>query len=90
MRKFRHAFRYIDDICWIKVQNPSEFLDPLQPRTPDNPFWIYPLNFLEIKTEVEKYAMNEPRRGIAAHFMNLHVNIDTNLPTNFLLRKYDK
>ena len=49
MAKFRHAFRYIDDICLLNVQNPHTFLDPMQPRNENNPFWIYPLHVLEIK-----------------------------------------
>ena len=29
LSKFRHAFRYIDDLCFINVQNPREFSLPL-------------------------------------------------------------
>ena len=50
LSKFKHAFRYIDDLCWINVGEANVFLDPTQPRHKDNPFWIYPLDIIEIKT----------------------------------------
>jgi len=90
MAKFKHAFRYIDDICWLNVQNPTEFLNPDQPRTIDNPFWIYPLHVLEIKPEVEKFAEDDPLRGISAHFMNVQVDINMNAAADFLIKKFDK
>ena len=48
LAKFKHAFRYIDDLCLFNIQNPCDFLSQNQVRTDDNPFWIYPLNVLEI------------------------------------------
>ena len=36
--KFQYAFRYIDDLCLINVQNPRDFLDPNQVRTETNPY----------------------------------------------------
>jgi hypothetical protein len=51
LNKFQTAFKYIDDLCLINVQNACDFLSPKQPRTEDNPFWIYPLNVLKIKEE---------------------------------------
>lgn len=44
MEKFQYAFRYIDDLCWINNGEAQIFLDPQQPRTSSNPFWIYPLH----------------------------------------------
>jgi hypothetical protein len=38
LSKFQYVYRYIDDLCWINVGNPQEFLNPTQPRTPQNPF----------------------------------------------------
>jgi hypothetical protein len=49
LSKFKYAFHYIDDLCFINVGNPRDFLSPIQPRTEDNPYWIYPLDVLEIK-----------------------------------------
>lgn len=89
MTKFQHAFRYIDDLCWLNVQNPHEFLDPSQPRTPSNPFWIYPLHVLEIKPEVEKFATDDPHRGISAHFLNVQFDLHLKDPNCFLIRKFD-
>ena len=70
LAKFNHAFRYIDDLCLFNVQNPHDFLSPNQLRTNNNPFWIYPLNVLEIKEEVTAFSHNIPEKGILAYFMN--------------------
>jgi len=55
-----------------------------------NPYWIYPLHVLEIKPEVEKYAQDDPSRGISAHFMNLHFDLDCHIPSKFSIGKFDK
>ena len=92
LSQFKFAYRYIDDLCWINSKNPQMFLSPEQERTPDNPYWVYPLNVLDIKCEVSAFAQSEPDRGIHAHFMNLDISItrfDTQ-PNNFQLCKYDK
>lgn len=52
MSKFQNAFRYINDLCQLNVGKAKVFLDPLQPRFSDNPYWIYPLDIIEIKVEV--------------------------------------
>jgi len=92
MTRFKHAYRYIDDLCLINNGMVGQFLSAEQPRILDNPFWIYSLQVLEIKTEITRYADSDPTRGISAHFMNLDIAI-TNLdpsPMNFQLYKYDK
>jgi hypothetical protein len=58
--KFQTPFRYIHDLCLINVQNPRSFLSPEQPRHEDNPFWIYPLNILEIKEETVGFSKSDP------------------------------
>ena len=90
MARFSHAFRYIDDLCWINVGDAQLFLDPKQPRTMDNPYWIYPLHILEIKTEVSNFSMVNPGYGINAHFMNVLVTISNEESGAFTLQKYDK
>ena len=90
MEKFKHAFRYIDDLCWINNGNASIFLDPQQPRTSSNPFWIYPLHILEIKTEVSCFSKINPTFGIKAHFMNVLVSISNEDSGEFTLQKFDK
>ena len=89
MNRFQFAFRYIDDLCWLNVGDAGLFLDPEQPRTPDNPYWIYPLDIIEIKTEVSQFSQISPKHGILAHFMNvlIHVNEDT---SEYIMRKFDK
>jgi hypothetical protein len=90
LSKFKYAFRYIDDLCFINVHNPREFLSPDQPRTMDNPFWIYPLNVLEIKEETSSFSQTSPSKGIAAHFMNTEFQVNENDPLCFSFRKFDK
>ena len=90
MEKFKHAFRYIDDLCWLNNGNAQIFLDPLQPRTPTNPFWIYPLHILEIKTEVSCFSTINPTHGIKAHFMNILMSISNEDQGLFTLQKFDK
>jgi hypothetical protein len=88
--KFQHVYRYIDDVCLLNVHNPRDFLSPTQPRTEDNPFWIYPLNVLDIKEETSAFSAMTPGKGIATHFMNLHIQINELQPSLFGLRKFDK
>lgn len=92
MQRFQFAFRYIDDLCWINNGVPEEFLDPQQPRRQDNPFWIYPLNVLEIKCEVSEFALDNSKRGVHAHFMNLDIQINwkSGDSGSYELCKYDK
>jgi hypothetical protein len=90
MAKFQYAFRYIDDLCLLNVQNPRDFLDPHQERTKNNPYWIYPLNVLEIKEETSSFAHNNPNRGISAHFMNVEFSLNEHDTGQFAFRKYDK
>lgn len=63
MSKFRSAFRYIDDLCWINIGCPMEFLSPDQERVESNMYWIYLLNVLEIKCEVSKYTEHDQTKG---------------------------
>ena len=90
MSKFQFAYRYIDDLCWLNVKNPQVFLDPLQPRSDNNPFWVYPLHILDIKPEVSRFDPELPTRGLSAHFMNLSVEVNVNDSSKFTLCKYDK
>lgn len=90
MARFSHAFRYIDDLCWINVGNAQLFLDPTQPRTMNNPYWIYPLHILEIKTEVSNFSLANPSYGVTAHFMNVLMSISNEDSGVFTLQKYDK
>jgi hypothetical protein len=90
MTKFQHAFRYIDDLCLFNVMNPREFLSPVQLRTEQNPFWIYPLDVLEIKEETSKFSQLYPKRGIQAHFMNYEFQVNELTPHEFNFSKFNK
>ena len=90
LAKFQYAFRYIDDLCLINVQNPKDFLDPNQVRTETNFYWIYPLNVLEIKEETSAFAQDNPNRGISVHFMNIKFSLNEQPLGQFAFWKYDK
>jgi hypothetical protein len=90
MAKFQYAFRSIDDLCLFNVQNPRDFLDPNQLRTENNPYWIYPLNVLEIKEETSSFSSCNPNRGISAHFMIVEFTLNEHDLGQFVFRKYDK
>ena len=90
MAKFAYAFRYIDDLCWLNIGDAQIFLDPEQPRVADNPFWIYPLHILEIKTEVSNFSNTNPSHGTKAHFMNVLITISNENLGEFSLQKFDK
>ena len=90
MRKFQYAFRYIDDLCWLNTSSPLEFLSPLQERIASNPYWIYPLNVLEIKCEVSKYSEMDPLKGVLANFMNLQICVSETDSAAYNIRKFDK
>lgn len=92
MAQFKYAYRYIDDLCWLNTSIPLNFLSLDQTKSPDNPWWIYPLNFLEIKCEVTAFDQNQPQRGIKANFMNLAVQIlePSKASSIYSLCKYDK
>ena len=67
-----------------------EFLSPQQERIESNPFWIYPLNILEIKSEVSKYSEKDPLKGVLANFMNLEIRVSESDPAAYSIRKFDK
>ena len=90
MSKFQNAYRYIDDLCLINVQNPHEFLSQHQPQVESNPFWIYPLNVLEVKEETSAHDLGNPERGISAHFMNVEINVNPAIPNDYKFGKDDK
>jgi hypothetical protein len=90
MAKFKFAFRYIDDLCFINIVNPRDFLSPEQSFSQENPFWIYPLGVLEIKEETSAYSQNDPTKGVQMHFMNIEVTVNESAPQLYRFRKYDK
>jgi hypothetical protein len=88
--KFQKAFRNIDDLCLINLGNPRLFLTPEQIHSEKNPFWIYPVSILEIKEDTSGFSLNDPQRGVSAHFMNAKLLIHKTELVNFQLRKFDK
>jgi hypothetical protein len=90
MAKFLYPHCYIDDICWFNVGNPQAFLCPTQPYTEENPFWIYPLQVLEIKPKITAYDLADSTRGVATHFMNMQITILDDDKGLYSMRKFDK
>lgn len=90
MSKFKFSFGYIDDLCWLNVRDARLFLDPKQPRTPDNIFWIYPLDIIEIKLEVIQISYVSPKHGIWAYFMNVLIHVYEETSGQYIMRKFDK
>ena len=90
MSKFKFAFRYVDDLCWLNVGDAGIFLDPTQPRVPDNPFWIYPLDIIEIKPEVSQFSQISPKNSIVAHFMNAFIHACEETSGQYVMRKFHK
>ena len=58
MKRFRYLFWYIDDLFILNNGHIWQFLDPNSERVPSNPFWIYPLHIVEIKSEIDGYGMH--------------------------------
>ena len=90
LSKFQTPFRYIDDLCLINVQNPRDFLSPEQPRLDSNPYWIYPLNILEIKEETANFSILDKQKGVLAQFMNVELKVNEECPKQYTYKKYDK
>ena len=90
MAKFQSAFRYIDDLYWLNVGNPREFLCPSEPRLESNPIWVYLLNVLEIKYKVSKFAVSDSACSIKAHFMILEIELYEHQPGAYETCKFDK
>lgn len=90
MKRFKHSFRYIDDLCILNNGDISQFLDPNSERIPSNPYWIYPLGIVEIKTEIDRFSAIFPQRGTSAHFMNLQISIINEDDGLFRIHKFDK
>lgn len=90
MRRFRYSYRYIDDLCILNNGDMQQFLDPNSKRDSSNPFWIYPLDIVEIKSEIDKFSATFPLRGTSAHFMNMQISIVNEVDGVFRTHKFDK
>jgi hypothetical protein len=90
LTKFQTAFRYIDDLCFINVQNPRDFLSLSQICSENNPFWVYPLNILKIKEETSTFDPLNQQRGLSAHFMNVEISVNIERNELFTFKKFDK
>lgn len=90
MRRFRYSFRYIDDLCILNNGEVLQFLDPNAERIASNPFWIYPLGIVEIKSEIDKFSTKFPQRGTSAHFMNMQISVINEVDGLYRTQKFDK
>ena len=55
----------------------------------DNPFWIYPLDIIEIKLELSQFSKTSPQFGVKAH-MNVLISITDEQEGKFLMHKFYK
>lgn len=86
---FQHTYRYMDDLCCINNLDMRSFLDKEQQRIPDNPFWIYPLNLLEIKpTSSIPIPVEGQRETTTADFLDTSFIWEDDHNVHF--RKFDK
>lgn len=90
MKRFRYAFRYIDDLCIMNNGDVLQFLNPNADRVATNPFWIYPLGIVEIKQEIDRFSARFPQRGTSAHFMNMQISVINEIDGTFRTHKFDK
>jgi hypothetical protein len=90
MKRFRHSFRYIDDLCILNNGDILQFLDPKAERVPSNPYWIYPLDIVEIKSEIDRFSTVFPQRGTSAHFLNMQISIINEENGIYRTHKFDK
>lgn len=90
LHHFQSCFRYIDDLCVLNNEVIHLFLQSDAPRTADNPFWIYPLGIVEIKTELDAHKANCPFSGIKGHFLNVQLEIVNTTTGEFTSSKFDK
>jgi hypothetical protein len=90
MGRFRYSFRYIDDLCVLNNGDIAQFLNPNAERVPSNPYWIYPLGIVEIKSEIDRFSTIFPQRGTSAHFMNIQISIINEVEGVFRTHKFDK
>lgn len=90
MKRFQYSFRYIDDLCILNNGDMTQFLDPNADRVSTNPYWIYPLGIVEIKSEIDRFSVAFPQRGTSAHFMNMQISIINEVDGVFRTHKFDK
>lgn len=66
MTRFKYSFRYTDDLCILNGGDTTKFLNPNSERIPSNPFWMYPLDIVAIKAEIERFStLHTPKEVIA-------------------------
>ncbi len=80
---FSRWFRYIDDLRVINNPIILKFLDPQQSRDPNNPFWIYPLHLLEVKSTVQHsvlstYGQEQVMVGVCTTFLHFECCLQAN------------
>ena len=93
---FVHWFRYIDDLRAINNPIIEWFLDPTQPRLPENPYWIYPLHILDIKPTVDSFIAGSywgqaVQLGVATTFLHFECRVlEPGTPGGYEFCRHDK
>ena len=55
-----------------------------------NPFWIYPLDIIEIKHEVSQFFQVSQKHGLIAHFINVLIHVYEKTSEQYIMQKFDK
>lgn len=90
LQLFKFSYRYIDNLCILNNPSIALFLDPTTPRSPSNPFWIYPLDVVSLQPEIDSFLPHQLSYGLSGHFLNVSLNILDHSLGIFETFKFDK
>ncbi|GBG84684.1 hypothetical protein CBR_g39059 [Chara braunii] len=84
---FGSTFRYIDDLGAINNVVVSSFLHKKGERQADDPCWIYPEEFIEMKENTE---LNEEGLGRIANFLSMTITVTSPITGSYSTTRHDK
>ncbi|GBG92626.1 hypothetical protein CBR_g56531 [Chara braunii] len=84
---FESTFRYIDDLSAINNAVIKDFLRASGERDANDPYWIYPDQFIEIKENTE---VCEDGIGPVANFPSMTITVTSPVTGTYITSKHDK
>ncbi|GBG64106.1 hypothetical protein CBR_g40554 [Chara braunii] len=84
---FESTFRYIDDLGAINNAVISSFLRQSGDRDPNDPCWVYPDQFIEIKENTE---VHEDGIGYVANFLSMTITVTSPIEGTYITSQFDK
>ncbi|GBG72615.1 hypothetical protein CBR_g12188 [Chara braunii] len=84
---FDSTFRYIDDLGAINNAIIGNFRRKTEDRDANDPCWIYPDRFIEIK---ENTVVLEEGIGYVANFLSMSITITSPIEGTYITSKFDK